>query len=67
MKFTYKDLQILGLDNHDTATIRECLEIFDDDKYYLHSVDKYFQGELTPGQELAKKFKIKFANEMFSN
>jgi len=65
MKFTIEDLKIFNLHNKDESTIRECLEIFNDDKFYIRSIDDYFQGRLTEGKKLAKKFKVKFADEMF--
>lgn len=67
MKFNLEDLKKLGLDKNKEDVIRGCLEIFNDDKFYYNSVDKYFQGELNESQKLAKEFKIKFANEMFSD
>lgn len=66
MKFNINDLKILGLDKNREDVVRGCLEIFDDDKFYSTSIDIYFKGELNESQKLAKEFKIKFANEMFS-
>jgi len=66
MKFNLEDLKKFGLDKNKENVIHGCLEIFNDDKFYYTSIDKYFQGELNESQKLAKEFKIKFANEMFS-
>lgn len=67
MKFTIKDLEAFNLHHNSKEDIEECLKIFEDDKFYLTPIDKYFQGNLTSGQDLAKKFKLLFADEMFSS
>ena len=67
MNFTIEDLKRLNLTNYSEDTITECLEIFKDEKFYITDINKYFYGDLTEGQKLAKKFKLLFAYSMFSD
>ncbi len=67
MKFNLKDLEAFNLHKNKNDALLECLEIFNDDKFYLTPIEQYFKGELSDGQRIAKEFKIKFAQEAFDN